>query len=309
MDTIFIDINCDVGEGTGLETELMPLISSCNIACGGHAGNLDTIAEVARSAKENGVKVGAHPSYPDTENFGRVSMSISEFDLTKSIRRQIDDFASILKKENIPFNHIKAHGALYNDIAKDSDLAKIFVKSIEGYQDIASIYVPYGSAIEAEALQRGFQVKYEGFADRNYNRNLSLVSRKLPEAVITDPEKVLKHLLQMVREKYIATIDGLKIYSKAETFCVHDDTPSVVQILNYLSLELPKLKIQIKNCCLTPYLSDLWNSCCFGGMAERGRRGHIRRYSAILPIPKNTLSKRERLGDDTCLQFTYSCSE
>jgi len=246
VDTIYIDINCDVGEGIGNETELMPLISSCNIACGGHAGDLETIAKVASLANENGVKVGAHPSYPDMENFGRVTLNISEFDLIRSIRRQMDDFASTLKKENIPFNHIKAHGALYNDISKDSALAKTFIKSIEGYEDVAMIYVPYGSAIEEEALKRGFKVKREAFADRNYNQNLNLVSRKLPDAVIYDPEKVLKHLLQMVRERYIATIEGLKVYIQAETYCVHGDTPSALQILNYLSLELPKANIQIK---------------------------------------------------------------
>lgn len=246
MDTIYIDINCDVGEGIGNETELMPLISSCNIACGGHAGNLETMAEVARLATENEVKVGAHPSYPDKENFGRVSLNISEFNLINSIRRQIDDFESIIRKENILFNHIKAHGALYNDIARDSDLAKIFLKSIKSYKDIAMIYVPYGSAIEEEALKRGFQVKHEAFADRNYSQNLNLVSRKLPNAVINDPEKVLKHLLQMVRERYVTTIEGLKVYTRAETYCVHGDTHSALQILNYLSLELPKANIQIK---------------------------------------------------------------
>lgn len=246
MDTIYIDINCDVGEGVGNETELIPLISSCNIACGGHAGNLETIAEVARLANENGVKVGAHPSYPDKENFGRVSMNISEFNLIKSIRKQIDDFESIINKENIPFNHIKAHGALYNDISRDSALAKIFIKSVESYKDVALIYVPYGSAIEEEALKSGFQVKREAFADRNYYQNLNLVSRGLPNAVINDPVEVLKHLLQMVRERYVATIEGLKVYTQAETYCVHGDTPSALQILNYLSSELPKANIQIK---------------------------------------------------------------
>lgn len=246
MDTLYIDINCDVGEGVGNETELMPLISSCNIACGGHAGNIETMEVVAKLANKNDVKVGAHPSYPDWENFGRVSMNISEFDLKKSIRGQLVDFVSVLKKENIPLNHIKAHGALYNDISKDSYLAKIFLNSVENYKDVALLYVPYGSVIGEEALKKGFQIMYEAFADRNYNENLSLVSRKLPGAVIEDPEKVLKHLLKMVREKCIITLEGSQIHIEAKTYCIHGDTPSAFEILNYLSMELPKANILIK---------------------------------------------------------------
>jgi len=246
MDTIYIDINCDVGEGIGNENELMPLISSCNIACGGHAGNLETMTEVVISAKENGVKVGAHPSYPDRENFGRVSMDISEYSLIESIKEQLNDFESVIKKENIQFHHIKAHGALYNDIAKDWYLAKVFLKAIEKYKDVAIIYVPYGSEIEEGASQRGFQIMREAFADRNYNHNLNLVPRNLPDAIINEPKKVLKHVLQMIKEKHVVTIEGIKVYSKAETFCVHGDTPSALEILNYLSLELPKVNIKIK---------------------------------------------------------------
>ena len=246
MGAIYIDINCDVGEGIGNEQSLMPLISSCNIACGGHAGDHATMSEVAKLAKKFSVKVGAHPSYPDPKNFGRISMNIPDAHLRESIQEQMSVFDSILKKENIPLNHIKAHGALYNDISRDSDLAKLFMRSIDDYKDTAAIYAPYGSAIEEEAKKRRFAIKREAFADRNYNLDLSLVSRQHSNAVIDRPEEALEHLVRMVREKHVRTRGGSKVHIQADTFCIHGDTPSALEILNYLSEELPKANIHIK---------------------------------------------------------------
>lgn len=246
MNNIYIDINCDLGEGVGNESGLMPLISSCNIACGGHSGNYESMSQVARLAKKYGVKVGAHPSYPDPENFGRVSMDIPKSALIESLRSQIEGLVSILKKEHIPLHHIKVHGALYNDIAKDSVLAETYLEAVSKYENETLLYVPFQSAIADLAYRRGFQVKFEAFADRNYNADLSLVSRKLPRAVITKPKEVLKHLLGMIEDGQIVTNEGVKIPIEAETFCVHGDTPAALQILNYLSAELPKANIQIK---------------------------------------------------------------
>jgi UPF0271 protein len=246
MDVLTIDINCDVGEGIGNEKELLPLISSCNIACGGHAGDTQTMTEVIRLAKVNKVKVGAHPSYPDRENFGRVSMPISEADLTKSLQEQIRSFTSILENKNIKMHHIKAHGALYNDIAKDLLLAKTFLSAIEVYKENIFVYVPYNSMIANECIRQNFNVKFEAFSDRNYNSDLSLVSRKLPNALLQKPEDVLNHLLMMVKEKQLRTYDGISVKIGADTFCIHGDTPSALQILMYLSKELPNHNIHIK---------------------------------------------------------------
>ncbi|MBM1107280.1 5-oxoprolinase subunit PxpA [Aurantibacter crassamenti] len=245
-EAIYIDINCDVGEGIGNENLLMPLVSSCNIACGGHAGDNNSMLAVAKLANMHSVKVGAHPSYPDTDNFGRVSMKISSVRLIESIKNQLANFASILKREHIALNHIKAHGALYNDISSNSDLAKIFIKSIENYKDTAILYVPYGSAIAEEAQKKRFKFVQEAYADRNYNIDLSLVSRLRSDAVISEPKRVLEHLVRMVKEKHILSQDGNKVYIEAETFCVHGDTPSAIEILSYLTLELPKMNIYIK---------------------------------------------------------------
>ena len=224
----------------------MPLLSSCNIACGGHAGDVATMKSVALLAKQYQVKVGAHPSYPDKENFGRSSLKITSKDLIQSIREQVIVFASVLRKENIPFHHIKPHGALYNDIAKDEELAMAFLTAIKEYREKVFLYVPYGSVIEKLSLEKGFKIKYEAFADRNYNNDLSLVSRNKATAVLQSPEKVLEHVKCIASQGKVKTISEDFIKIKVDTYCIHGDTPSALQILTYLSKELPRYNFQIK---------------------------------------------------------------
>lgn len=246
MRKMYIDINCDVGEGIGNESALFPYISSCNIACGGHAGDLDTMSEVVRLAKKFRIKVGAHPSYPDRENFGRKSLKIEKGLLKESIGKQINSLETILKSADMELHHIKAHGALYNDIAGDLNLSKIFLESIQAYKDHVMIYVPYGSVIEEEASKQGYNISREAFGDRNYNDDLSLVSRRSSQALIEDPKKVLDHILSMVKNNEVNTIGGEKKKIKADTFCIHGDTATALQILMYLSDELPKQHIFLK---------------------------------------------------------------
>jgi len=238
MKQIRIDINCDIGEGLGNESQLLPFISSCNIACGGHAGDQLSMNEVVLLAKQYKIKVGAHPSYPDKENFGRESIGISEDELIASVQEQVENLLSIAKSKNVKMNHIKPHGALYNDIAKDLLLAKIFLKAVIAYKESAYLYVPYGSVVEKEALKQGFHIRREAFLDRNYNADLSLVSRKFANAVLEDPKSVLARLLLMVHKKQVITENGTKIQINADTYCVHGDTASALQILMYLSNQL-----------------------------------------------------------------------
>ncbi|WP_405397693.1 5-oxoprolinase subunit PxpA [Maribacter sp. Asnod2-G09] len=242
-----IDINCDVGEGVGNEEALFPLISSCNIACGGHAGSKESILFCLELAKKYNVKVGAHPSYPDRENFGRVSMDISSDALIQSIKQQLQLFTSLCDQVDVELHHIKPHGALYNDIAKDEHLAKTFLKGIEEKKKSVVLYVPYCSVIQRLALENGFKVLVEAFADRNYNTDLSLVSRKESNALITDGKEVLAHLLRMYNENEVKTVNGDNIPIIANTFCIHGDTPSALQILAYLSNELPHHNLLVKS--------------------------------------------------------------
>ena len=246
MEKNFIDINCDLGEGIGNEAQLLPLISSCSIACGAHAGDDETIRAVARMAKQNNVKVGAHPSYPDKENFGRVSMSMSQDELIASIKHQVDNFASIVAEENIDLHHIKAHGALYNDIAADAELARTFLKSVSAFRGNSLLYVPFNSAIEGEALVAGFQIKYEAFGDRNYTDEGLLVSRQEENALIHEPQAVLEHIARMVHEREVRLPNGKRIRMLADTYCVHGDTPSALEILTYISNHQNMYNLQIK---------------------------------------------------------------
>jgi len=246
MEKFKIDINCDVGEGIGNEEAILPLISSCNIACGGHAGDKETMTRTVILAKEHKVLVGAHPSYPDTENFGRSTMAIDSDRLSLSIQNQIKGLQSILDHKQVTLHHIKAHGALYNDLAKDKSLAENYLSAIKAYKPSVHLYVPPNSVIAKLARDRGFSVKFEAFADRNYNEDLSLVSRKLPNAVINEPKAVLNHLARMVKQGMVVTLNGVECAMNADTYCLHGDTPNAFQILMYLSNELPKQQIYIK---------------------------------------------------------------
>lgn len=245
-ESTYIDINSDVGEGIGNEAQLFPYISSCNIACGGHAGDSESIRHIAWLAQKHGVKVGAHPSYPDRENFGRLAMDISDAALKEAIEAQLNIFCQILFEEGIRFHHIKPHGALYNTIAKNSHLASVFLDAVERYRAEAVLYVPPNSKIAAEADRRGFRIKLEAFGDRNYEDNLGLVSRKLPNAVISEPKEVAEHVLLMVKKGMVRTVTGKNVPIKADTFCIHGDTPSAFEILVYLSKELPRHHVHLK---------------------------------------------------------------
>jgi UPF0271 protein len=241
-----VDINCDVGEGMGVEALLFPMISSCNLACGGHAGDEESMREVIALAIEHGVVVGAHPSYPDRENFGRKSLRMSAGALRDSIRMQIHTLENLLEENNRPMTHIKAHGALYNDLVKDRELALRYLEAVGEYRENTSLYVPWGSVIGREAEASGFRCTYEAFADRNYENDLSLVSRKSRHALITQPQEVLVHLLRMIKESSVKTIQGKLLPIKAQTYCIHGDTSNAFEILAYLSEEFPKHHIRLK---------------------------------------------------------------
>ncbi|NNC34529.1 MAG: 5-oxoprolinase subunit PxpA [Croceitalea sp.] len=246
MEIITIDINCDVGEGVGNESSLFPFISSCSVACGGHAGDEQSMSQMVQLSKEHQVKVGAHPSYPDKRNFGRKSMKISDLELHDSLTAQIATFAKIVKDEKMTLNHIKPHGALYNDIAKHKKLAKVFLKAVKPFKEQVMLYLPYASVAALEALEQGFAVTYEAFGDRNYNDDLSLVSRIEPNALIQEPKMVMDHVIGMARNKKVKSISGKEIPIKAETYCIHGDTATALQILMYLNQELPNQKVQIE---------------------------------------------------------------
>ncbi len=239
-----IDINSDVGEGIGNEAALLPFLSSCNIACGGHAGDDTTLQEVIRLASIHKVKIGAHPSYPDRSNFGRKTLNISKKELTQSVSDQIWKVKTFAERQHQKIHHIKPHGALYNQAAVNEEIAKLIIDVICDIDDTLLLYVPYKSVIENIA-QSKIRTCTEGFADRNYKDDYTLVQRSEPKALIKDPDKVIQHVLPMVKEQMVHTVTGKKIPFTIDTLCVHGDTSTAFEILDTLHTEFKKHQIKV----------------------------------------------------------------
>ncbi|MFL2624897.1 MAG: 5-oxoprolinase subunit PxpA [Candidatus Marisimplicoccus sp.] len=230
-----ININCDLGEGLNNEHIIMPLINSCNIACGGHAGNNESMIQCVEIAIRNNLQIGAHPSYPDRLNFGRKKIDISSSEFSHSIINQVESLEQIASSYGKEINHIKAHGALYNEMINDSDIADFYLDTVKDYKESCSLYVPYNSKIEKLALKKGFNIIYEVFGDRNYNDDLSLVSRDKENAIINSPDNVIKHLKPIVESNTVKTITGNYNEIKFDTICIHSDTNNSIEILKNIN--------------------------------------------------------------------------
>lgn len=241
-----IDLNVDVGEGIGNESQLMSFVSSCNIACGGHAGNFDTMTSVVQLAKKHNVKIGAHPSFPDTENFGRAVMDIPCVALYTTIKNQIKDLVKVLEDAHLPLHHVKPHGALYNLAAVDEKTAQVIVEVMKGLMLRAKLYVPYKSVIADLAMANNIPIMYEAFADRNYNDDLTLVSRKEENAVINNADTMFEHVYTVISTGKIKTISNTLLRLKAETFCVHGDHPNALKLISELASRLDSKGVKIK---------------------------------------------------------------
>ena len=229
-----IRINSDLGEGTGVEKDLMPFLNSCSIACGGHIGDRSSMTDTILIAKKYGVNIGAHPSYPDKENFGRKNISISHADLSNSLMSQIDELDRIAGSLETSLNHIKMHGALYNFSANDLGTALIIIELIKSKYSDKILYVPYGSLISELAIKNNINIYYEVFLDRNYNNDLSLVSRENNNSMILDHQRMLKRLENVINDNKIQTINGNYKKISADTFCVHGDSPKIISLIKDL---------------------------------------------------------------------------
>ena len=241
-----IDINCDMGEGMLNDASLMPFISSANIACGYHAGNEDIIKRTIELALENNVAIGAHPSYNDRENFGRLSQSIALVELAELISDQISLFEKITNQMGCKIHHVKLHGALYNDCAKDALLSKIVAQTIQAIDPSIMLYGLSGSHTIKEARAIGLRSVQEVFADRTYQANGQLTPRYLDHALITDPIESAKQVLSMVLDQELKADDGTMIAVNAETVCIHGDHEAAVEIAKNLFNTLQQYKIEIK---------------------------------------------------------------
>lgn len=241
-----IDINCDMGEGMLNDASLMPFISSANISCGYHAGNEDIIKRTIELALENNVAVGAHPSYNDRENFGRLSQSIALVELAELIGDQINLFEKITNQMGCKIHHVKLHGALYNDCAKDALSSKIVAQTIQAIDPSIMLYGLSGSHSIKEAKAIGLRSVQEVFADRTYQADGQLTPRYLDHALITDPNESAQQVLSMVLDQEIKTHNGTMIAVNAETVCIHGDHPEAIEIAKHLFTTLQQYKIEIK---------------------------------------------------------------
>lgn len=234
MSQTTLTINCDLGEGMSNEKEVVPLIDLASVACGGHFGDHKSVAKTLVLVKHFGKRAGAHPSYPDRENFGRKSLSIPFPQLIQSLKDQIQLFESLANKENVPLDHIKFHGALYNDAAENQELSQFLVDFLrEDYPNVA-LFVPPYSELENAAIQNGHPIKREVFGDRAYLENYKLVSRSVENSLLTNENQVFHHLDSILNKGQILTNSGTLIPVHADTLCFHGDNPGIMKFLPFV---------------------------------------------------------------------------
>jgi len=226
-----ININCDLGEkskhhSNKHDPDLLGIVNSASVACGYHAGDEETMNDVIKISKQNGVSIGAHPSFNDPENFGRKRMNLNSSEIRKLIIDQYEILQKIALSHNDNVTHIKPHGALNNMACEDMELATIIAKTINEISKDLIYLVPTGSKMELAANKLNMKIACEIFADRNYEDNGNLVSRSNSKALITDPNEAKKHVLSMVNNQALNCLSGKQISCKIDSVCIHGDNAS-----------------------------------------------------------------------------------
>lgn len=229
----------------GRDAELMDYVSSINIACGFHAGDPTIIAETIKTAIKKGVSVGAHPSYPDLQGFGRREMALSPEEVFDIVLYQIAAVKGICEAYGIKLHHVKPHGALYNRAAKDPALAKAIVKAVKTLDKNLVFYGLAGSHLISEAEKIGLKTASEVFADRTYQPDGTLTPRTEPGALIENAERAVAQVLEMVKDQTVTAVSGEKISIKADTVCIHGDTPQAPEFARTIRERLIKNGIEV----------------------------------------------------------------
>jgi len=249
-----IDLNSDVGESfgiysLGLDEEVIPLISSANIACGYHAGDPAVMRHTVALAKKSGVGLGAHPGLPDLVGFGRRNMDVSLEEIKDFVTCQIGALQAVAALQGARLQHVKPHGALYNMAGKNPAIWDAVAEVMAGLDERLILFVLAGAdrpELESIGKRRGIRIAFEFFADRAYNTDGSLVSRKLPGAVIHDNDVVAAKVLKFVKEGKVKTIEGSDIELKAETICVHGDNPKALALVKKIRETLGGAGVAVK---------------------------------------------------------------
>lgn len=230
-----IDINSDMGELTHLFEDrtyhqLIDHVTSINLACGGHAGNTTMMTELSKLAKLKNVRIGAHPGYPDPDNLGRAVMNMDPRDLTQTILEQIRRLDEIVSAENEQLFHVKPHGALYNQAAKDKTISRSIGEAVLKF-DPSLVMIGFSGSVMLHVWQdMGLQIMEEAFGDRTYESDGSLRNRDLDHALITDPKKAAQQAQMITNEGKVISFDGSDIHINAQTICIHSDTPNALDI-------------------------------------------------------------------------------
>ena len=246
-----ININCDLGEKSKFHSivndpKLLNIVNSANVACGYHAGDKETMEMVIKISKSNGVSIGAHPSFNDPENFGRKRMNLSSLEIKKLIFDQYEILQKIAQKYNEKVTHIKPHGALNNMACEDIELATTLAIAINEISKDLIYLVPTGSKMEEAAKKFNMKIACEIFADRNYEDDGNLVSRKKPHALITDPKEAKKHVLNMVKNQSLNCHSGKQIPCEIDSVCIHGDNESSLSTAKLIRDSLIENELRLK---------------------------------------------------------------
>lgn len=242
------DLNCDTGEGIGNEAELMPYITSANIACGFHAGDTDTMKQVVDLCIAQNVSIGAHPSFPDRENFGRIDLigkSLTPTDVEELVAEQVLLLQKIVTEQGGKLHHVKPHGALYNRVAWDVETGGFLCKAIAEINTELILYGLSGSALKSVAADFGLSFCHEVFADRTYQEDGSLTPRTQPDALIEDENTSIRQVTEMLLQKKVRATSGKRIPIEAQTICLHGDGAHAVafarRLHQHLQQAIPQL--------------------------------------------------------------------
>lgn len=241
-----IDLNCDLGEGAGRDAELMPLITSANIACGAHAGDEATMRATVRLALQHGVAIGAHPGFADRANFGRRELPLTAAEVGRLIVEQTRALQAIAREAGGRVTHVKPHGALYNLAARDAALARGVAAAVRECDPALVLFGLAGSWSITAARECGLRVASEVFADRTYQPDGSLTPRSQPQALITDEHAAVAQVLRMVRERRVRAVTGAEVPIAADTVCLHGDGAHAVTFAQRLRAELAAANIETR---------------------------------------------------------------
>jgi UPF0271 protein len=242
-----IDINCDLGEGIGNDEAIMPFISSANIACGFHAGNDEIMQETVALCIKYNLTIGAHPSFRDKENFGRMNMDLPVDEIYSLVLEQVQSLSAIVNSLGQKLHYIKPHGALYNMAAKDISIANAIAKAAKDFDEKILLYGLPGGAMEKAAAVNQIKFIGEAFADRTYQPDGSLTPRTQPGSLIEDEEESIRQVFQIINNKTVTCVTGEIIPLKAETICIHGDGKHIVKFARALFTHLKKSGVIIQS--------------------------------------------------------------